>query len=332
MSKPVPVIYLLHGEDEYAIAQFVSETEDRLGDAALAAMNVSRLDGRSFRMDDLLSMAGAMPFLAKRRIVVLANPIVQVNTPTARQKFLAQLEKIPSTTALLLVEPRSLTDEKDRKKGKLHWLERWAADHTDLVFMKNFPLPKGERLVSWIQERARAAGGQFTVQAAAALANLVGDDPRLADQEIGKLLAYANYSRSVEEDDVELLTADYGQGDIFTMVDALGNRDGRKAMGMLQRLLEHGDPFSIFGMVVRQFRLLLLAREVLDGGGGQADVAKALKIHPFVAEKVSAQARHFSLPVLESVYHRLLDMDEAIKTSQIEGDLALDTLVAALTN
>ena len=84
-------------------------------------------------------------------------------------------------------------------------------------------------------------------------------------------------------------------------------------------------------MVVRQFRLLLLAREVLDGGGNKADVIRDLKIHPFVADKLLGQVRRFDLHTLEMIYHRLLDLDEAIKTGEIPADLALDTLVAALT-
>ena len=187
-------------------------------------------------------------------------------------------------------------------------------------------------MARWIQDRTREEGGQITPQAAVLLATLVDDNPRLADQEIRKLLAYINYQRSIEPDDVDALTADYGQGDIFEMVDALGNQDGRRAMGMLHRLLESQDPFSIFGMIVRQFRLLLLAREILDAGGQPNDAVRALKLHPFVAGKMFDQARHFTLPVLERIYHRLLDIDEAMKTSQMSGDLALDTMVAALTS
>jgi DNA polymerase III delta subunit len=53
-------------------------------------------------------------------------------------------------------------------------------------------------------------------------------------------------------------------------------------------------------------------------------------VHPFVAGKVSRQARQFSLPTLEVIYHRLLEIDLAIKTSQMTGELALDTLLASL--
>jgi DNA polymerase-3 subunit delta len=136
----------------------------------------------------------------------------------------------------------------------------------------------------------------------------------------------------VHREDVEELTVSAIQGDIFVLVDALGNQDGRRAMGMLQRVLEAQDPLSVFGMVVRQFRLLLLAREVLDAGGSERDVARLVKIHPYVAGKVTAQGRHFSIQTLEVVYHRLLDIDEAVKTGRMDGGLALDTLVAAFTS
>ncbi len=332
MAGATPVVYLLHGEDEYAIAQFVSEMEKRVGDPASAALNITRLEGNEFNLDDLLSIASAMPFLANRRLVVLMEQLKRLSVPTARERFKEQLGKVPPTTALVIVEHHTLTPEADRRKDKIHWLEKWALGQGERVYLRNFPLPKGAMMVRRIQEQAHQAGGQITPQAAELLSSLVEGDPRLADQEIHKLLAYVNYMRPVEPDDVELLTADLGQGNIFAMVDALGNQNGRLAMGMLNRLLEQQEPILIFGMVVRQFRLLLLVREILDHGGSKGDIVRQLKVLPFVADKLVLQARHFSIPVLEAIYHRLLGIDEAIKTGKVPGDLALDTLVAALTS
>ena len=187
-------------------------------------------------------------------------------------------------------------------------------------------------MVERIQEMAREFGGQITPQAAALLSSLVDGDPRAFNQEIQKLLAYVNYQRAIEPEDVELLTADIGQGNIFAMVDALGNQNGRQAMSMLQRLLEGKESGMIFPMVVRQFRLILLAREVLDNGGNKNDVARQLKLPPFVADKLYLQARRFTLPELEAIYRQLLEIDKAIKTGKVPGDLALDTLVVELTS
>jgi DNA polymerase-3 subunit delta len=97
-------------------------------------------------------------------------------------------------------------------------------------------------------------------------------------------------------------------------------------------LLGQDDPLRLFGMVTRQFRLLLLTRELLDAGyRGEQEIAAELKTSGFVVRKLLPQVRNFSLPQLEAVYRKLLEVDEAIKTGQTEGDVALDTLFAALT-
>ena len=181
---------------------------------------------------------------------------------------------------------------------------------------------------------ANNAGGQITPAAAELLSGLIDGDLRLADQEVQKLVAYVNYKRPVEVEDVEALTADVGQGDIFKLVEALGGRDGRLALGMLRRLLEYQDSPSIFGMVVRQFRMLIQVREILDRGGGSKEVMRHVEgaQSNYRADPLIAQARRFSFDDLVRIYHKLLDIDEAVKTSQMPGDLALETLVASLVS
>ena len=333
MAESTPVIYFLHGEDEYAIAQTLTDLEKRLGDQATAEMNTSRLDGATYDLDKLLSVASAMPFLAKRRLVILSDLLGRLNNPPAQKKFQEQLAKIPATTALILVENRKLISDKDRREGKKHWLERWAESQGERALVKYYPLPKGPELTGRIQEMARKAGGQIDPEAANLLADLVDGDLRLAFQEVQKLLAYVNYSRAVEPDDVQMVTADVGQGDVFVLVDAMGNRDGKKAQNMLHRLLEYQDYFAIFGMVVRQFRFLILAREILDGGGSKDEIVRGLKLYSnaWLADRLMLQARRFTAADLAGIYRRLLEVDQAVKTSQMPGDLALEMLVASLT-
>jgi DNA polymerase III delta subunit len=49
-----------------------------------------------------------------------------------------------------------------------------------------------------------------------------------------------------------------------------------------------------------------------------------------VAEKLSGQARRFNITQLEAIYHRLLLLDETLKTSQAPAELALDTFIAEM--
>ena len=345
MSEPSPVVYLLHGDDEYTIAQEVAKLEAKLGDDALREANTTSLDGRSFNLDDLVSVVSPMPFMAKRRVVILTHPLARLESKEAkakifnkqkmtkdREKIIENFEKVPLTTALVLVEHKLLTSDWERKKGNLHWLERWAGSNRERVYVKAFPLGDME---GWIQNRAAQEGGQFTHEAAKRLAELVGDNTRLADQETRKLLDYADYKRPVGVEDVDLLTPDSSQADIFAMVDALGMRNGQKASENLQRVLEQQEHGYIFAMVIRQFRLLLLVREILDGGGGGDELAAKLRflgVKKWMSRKLIPQAKRFSLPVLEEIFHRLLNLDVDVKSGLIPVDLALQIFVSELTS
>lgn len=335
MAKNAPVVYILHGEDEFGIANKLAEFERQFGDPSAATMNTTRLEGGAFQPERLMEVAGALPFLAKRRLVIVLNPTSRLETKESRQKFLNDLEKVPETTALVLCEDRLLTIERDDEKNKRRWLEEWAQAHPERAWIRGFPPPRGADWAQYIQNLARQEGGQFSPRTAAALYELTNGDPRLAAQEVKKLLAYVNYCRPVQPEDVLELTADVGQGDIFTMVDALGNRDRRQALGMLRRLLDYLDYYAIFGMTARQIRLIVQVREIMDADKDKTEIIRALKLFgkkAFLADRLVGQARHFSMAELRLIYHRLLETDEAVKTSQMPGDLALEMLIASLTD
>jgi DNA polymerase-3 subunit delta len=318
----MPNLYFLFGNDEFAITRKLKEFESDFSDRASADMNTARLDARALNENDLNTAVNAMPFLAKRRLVLLANPSAKYNNQAARKKFLEFVEKAPDTARLVLYE---LVEPRDVDK---HWLVKWAEKNQKLIQARAFMLPRLKEMTGWIVNETKGQGGQIEPRAADLLKDMVGVDTRQAGMEIAKLLAYVNWARPIKAEDVEAVCIVSSQQSVFDFVDALSNGNGKAAQHLLHRLLETEDPFTLWGMVVRQFRLLIQAREILDGRGSKEDVARALGVHPFVAEKTTGQAAHFSIETLEAIYRRLLQIDEGVKTSQVTLDLALDTLVA----
>lgn len=191
-------------------------------------------------------------------------------------------------------------------------------------------------MAEWIQAQAESAGGKFTPRAAGLLASAVGDNARLAAQEIEKLLLYVNFQRPVDEQDIRQLTAYHGEVGDFALVNALRARDRHQASYVLHRMLEKGEPLLMLGSIVYQFRLVLLARELLDEGFSGEEVkdlcVKHLKVNVYPVELALQQARAFTLPALEEIYRRLLDADIAIKSGGMDDALALEVLVETLTD
>ena len=317
-------LYFLFGNDEFAITRKLKDFDSDFTDPTSADMNTARLDARSASENDLNNAVNAMPFLAKRRLVYLANPSAKYNNASSRKKFLEYIGKAPETTRLVMyesVEPRD---------AERHWLVKWAEKNEKLIQTKAFMLPRLKDMTGWIINEMKSQGGQIEPRAAEMLKDMVGVDTRQAGMEISKLLAYVNWARPVKVTDVEAVCIVTSQQSVFDFVDALSSGNGKSAQHLLHRLIESEDMFSLWGMVVRQFRLLIQAREILDGRGNKDDVARALGVHPFVAEKTTQQAAHFSIESLEAIYHRLLKIDGEVKTSQLTLDLALDTLVVEL--
>ena len=329
----MPSLYLLHGDDPFAMQKYVDRLFLKLGDPSIAGLNFTRLEGRGLDFNLLANATGAVPFLAERRIVVLHDPLASLKNEDALKRFQRLLETLPDTTALVLLID-DFIDHQDWAVLKAdHWLVKWARTAGPRALLLEMMLPTLAQMPTWVRKQAQERGGELTAQAASALVKRVGNDTRVAAQEIAKLLDYVNYARPVTREDVELLTTQLDNPDIFKLVDALGKKDARIAVDELDLLLESQDWQIVFSMIVRQFRLLLLTREILDRPGGLPQVTADLRgepfrVYPSLAKRLIEQAAGFTMQDLETIYHRLLEIDVTLKSQSLSPATVLTTFIA----
>jgi DNA polymerase-3 subunit delta len=337
------MFYVFHGPDEFSRAEFVAELQSRMGDPAMATLNTTYLDGRKATLEELRHACDSIPFMAERRLVIAEGFLSRLQ-PQRRsgagergekekagpapgrerelERLLEYLPTLPETTRLVFVENELL----DGKHAVLKLAEQLGSGH-----VKEFVAPSRDALQQWIIERAASKDGNIGPRAAQALASYVGDDLRLLDQELEKLLSYVGGARPVSEDDVHLLTPYVRETSIFDMIDAVREGDGREALSLLHRLLDEGKaPLYLFAMIVNQFRTLIQVKGLLGRNKSGQEIARELKLHPYAAQKAVQQARSFSQEQLRRIYSRLLETDLAIKTGQMSDLLALDMLVVDL--
>ncbi len=341
MSEEKPIVYIFRGDDREAIETQIRTFYRSLGAPDMADMNTTRLEGKTIRLNDLRAAALALPFLTERRLVILEDALKLFDGKADqddRSQILELLDSLPPTTALVLLIPDV---QKSRQRGghwdtfwetltPKHWLIKWADKAGGRAYIQDCALPTEREMGDWILRKAVDLGGSFKPNAAQVLAEYLGNNTQRVSQEIVKLLTYVNYERPVDDDDVRHVSIQDKQGDIFQFVDAIGARNGEEALKMLHRLLEE-MPFSqVYPMIIRQFRLIMQAREIVDTGGDANEVRKILGLHPFIAKKITAQAGQFSLSMLEMIYHQLLKMDLDAKTGVMDGDIALDVFITRL--
>ncbi len=317
------MLYILHGENEFQRQEAVRAIIGKSGLAPdLRDYNTEILTDATVTPGRLRQAFSTIPFLGDVRVVIAREWLSKVRGRSA-EELVATLGDVPPTTWLIFDEGKSLS---------LKHPALAQAKHLN-VQVHHFALPNPRELPTWIIQRAQAYGGRIDTRAAALLAQNIGGNLRLLDQEIRKLLLYTGDRKDITSEDVQIMVPYVQSADvIFQMVDAVGQRDARQAASYLHRLLEVGEhPLGIFGMVVRQFRLLIQVRWLSDRRHTQQQIATRLKLHPFVARKIHAQSDQFNPAQLRVAYRLLMETDLAIKRGQMPAESALDVLVAQLT-
>jgi len=367
---PEKNIHIFLGSNEFDMQKRVSEFLAAFKDPAAVSMNVSRMDAQTASPGELANTAGAMPFLSPQRLIILENVgkryklrsgpkgqpsesesgdqpsendasdekpsddrqdqqadrnSVEPKPSEDRKKFLGFLDKVPEFTQLLILE----TAEIKTKDIPSHWLVKWALKNPSRAEFVPFLPPAN--MQDWIVKETRRQGGAIEPAAAGELANMTGFDTRQASNEITKLLTYVNYSHKIGLEDVGAVSISTVSTSIFDLVDAMGRQDGKNSQRLYHKILEEKDAFELFGMIIRQFRLLIMARDMLESGQNAREAPELMGIHPYVAGKVFEQAAKFPMEKLKAVFHRLLLMDEAAKTGVMPLEVALDLFIVELS-
>ena len=322
-----PSVILFYGDDVFGIEEHVQKLLVDMKLMDNGQINVSKFQASSTNFGEIRSSCRVVPFLGDSRIVLLTD-VIQKGKKTKASKLVDELIKflpdIPFTTLLLIIEPSKLASNSKLLK---------AVKSLEYGKVYSYMLPDKDKLVNWIRERTRTLGGEITLAGANALADIGTNDTRRLSSEIDKLLAYVNWEDSIDIVDVVQLVPAAGQADIFLLVDSVAHGNAHRAVSELYRLISSGDRdhIGIFAMIVRQYRLLLQVKEILDAGGNVSVIKIKLGLHDFVANKLVRQSHRYTIETLEYIYKRLGAMDLAMKTGA-DHELALDIMVAGLTS
>lgn len=111
---------------------------------------------------------------------------------------------------------------------------------------------------------------------------------------------------------------------IFRFLESIKPGNSKPTLELLQELKRKEEAEMIFYMLIRQFRFLILARDL--GAAGLTGMS------PWQQQKFLRQVKPFTLDQLKSFYRQLLEIDWAQKTSKDSYPLSsrLDLLLASL--
>lgn len=304
-------VYLLYGEESFLKQSYKKKLKEAV--AGDDTMNYNYFEGKGLDVNELISLSDTMPFFSDKRLIIIEDSGFFKTSSEALADYLLM---IPDTTCIVFVEDG--VDKRNRLFKKVKELGHAAE-------MKR---QDSAQLARWAGTILAQNGRKITGSTMNLFLERTGDDMENIRMELEKLISYTMGSDVVTTEDVEAVTTVQVTNKIFDMVNAIVTRKTRLAMDLYEDLLTLKEPpMRILFLIARQFNQLLLVKEMTAKGTDRGTIASKLKIPPFVAGKVSAQAGAFTREQILSYVKGCVEAEEAVKTGKMNDRMAVELLI-----
>jgi DNA polymerase III delta subunit len=251
-------------------------------------------------------------------LAVVANPGALAVRNEDRDALIGLLPLIAPGNALVFTEAAA-SGARDPGQKKIAEAVRAAGGE-----VRRFESPKEGALAAWIDSEARDHDVRLAAGAARELATRIGgfvregdaerrDQTRRAAMEIDKLALYRP-TGSVSVDDVRALVAEAIPGSAWALADAVAERDGARAMGLFDTLVQTMPEAVIVVVLHRRIRELLELLDRMPAAKNLAEVGRAMKINSsYRMERLATQARRWQPAELIAAIDGLLEVEAIVK-------------------
>jgi DNA polymerase III delta subunit len=318
VTPPAAPLGYYWGDDAYSVARGPDALAARLAGDGEALARV-RLSGNSTSADEIAEKVATATMFGGGTLVIVAEPAPLVSTRPLAASLHDILTAVADGNGLAFLDMVDASSS-NRRPASLDTLRNAVASAGGEV--RQFKAPTSGQMARWIGDRAQERGIRITPEGAALLAQRVGAFVRegdidrrrqaeLAVCELDKLALY-RLDGQIGPEDVKALVADAVPGSTWAFLDAVGMRQAAEAAALADRLDGVPGPVLVVHLH-RRLRELIGVSDLLSTGTPAAALVRALKLHPYVAEKLTGQARHWTMPELESALTALLELDTALK-------------------
>ena len=306
-------VYLLFGEESFLVSSYKKRLKEAI--AGEDSMNYNYFEGKAPDVKELISLADTMPFFAEHRLILVDES--GFFKGSAPEELVDYIPNIPDSTCMVFcekeVDKRSRLYKKVKEAGYAAELKKQDSD----------------ALMQWAVGILSKDGKKITRRTMEYFLERTGDEMENIRMELEKLICYTMGREVITKEDIDAVGTVHVVSRIFDMVAAIVTGNRRKAMELYEDLLTLKEPpMRILFLIARQFNQLLQAKELTAGGSQKGEIASRLKVPPFVAGKLIAQAKPFTREQILSRVSQCVELEEAVKTGQLSDQLAVELLIA----
>jgi len=290
-------------------------------------LNITTFEGSALTFEDFRSSVLSQGFFTSRRFVVVERPFeADRKVQDALTEFIRSAS-IPEEIVVVFWD--GAAEQKKKKKEEETPVRTLATTLARVKQREQFDLLTPVEVERWIRKRIQDRGGTIDRESVTRLAASAGSDLWRLANELEKL--FHQTKGKITGADVEDDTGQAVEENIFAFTDALGQRNERLALKLLEDQFTAGaNELYLLTMIARQVGILLSISDVSSREPNPATIATRLNLHPYVVKKSLQQIRMFTVSELIAAHDRLVDIDRQIKSSRTDPRVLLESFVASI--
>lgn len=311
-------VYAIYGEEEYLVSQYKNNLVRALTGASSADelsgnMNYLKISGECKDYSEIASFAETMPFFAERRVILLDRTKALAKSGDELSSI---IEKSPDTAYFIIV------DDKADKKLKIYK----AID--SLGHIAEMKKQSEADLGQWIVRRVKSSGKEITVGAVNELITRTGKDMLAISTELEKLMSYCLDKEAIEVKDVTELVHMQISDNVFEMIDALGNRNQKKAMALYYEMLEAKEaPAKILSLMGTAFTRLYCVKEMRGKGFDKKTIADKMGLWARLIDGYISQSQKFSMTELRQAMEDCTEYSHRVHDGRLNDRMSVELLL-----
>ncbi len=310
-KEPVSPLYLFHGDEGYFIDQAVRQVRRRMPEDASVRTFYAGQDPIEAVLEDW----GAPSLFASQTLVILRSA---EQLKDAERDRLAKEAALRDATQPLVVCAH----------GRVELTRKFFSLCSKTGFAAEFRPPFTNQLPGWAQRMARERKLQLSEDAAQLLAELIGPDLLALATELDKVAAFVFPETEIRAEAVAACTGDVHQHNAFELADALGQRDRKKALGLLRQVLaDERRALPVLHALVGHFRRLCQVKDCQEQRMPEAQIERTIGLRGQRLRVLLGQGRLFSVADLRQVLHRAAALDMLLKSARTPPRVLFDALV-----
>ncbi len=307
-------IYLFYGEEGYIKRTYEKKIEALVPDNGFPEFNFLKFEGTDTTLDAYDDAWESFPMMTDKKLIIIRDSkIFKKANEETKQFWLEKFSRASEENVVIFNE-----SEVD-KRGVLYKAVQKAGLAIEFAYQSE------SDLITWVNRQALNAKVKMSKDCAAYLVGVV--DPGLSNltNEFNKLLDYCD--GEITKSDIDRVVSKAMGIKIFDLTDAIMKRDAVTAMRVVNELRTSSE--SAFGILyLLESSAEKILKTKLTGSRNKYEVASAVGVAPFVADKYIASAAGFETEKLKRMITRVPEIDFEIKSGLVEQWAALERYIA----